>query len=66
MLPGIKEDPKFRLPNHFLYLKMERHFVDKYVMNNGFYFQKYQYLKLNTPIVEHIKRKENHITELIP
>ena len=65
MLKDINENPKYRLENHFLYLRMERHFVDKYVMNQGFYFQKHQYIKTNAPIIEHIKGKEAHIAELI-
>jgi GT2 family glycosyltransferase len=65
MIQEIRENSTFHVPNHFLYLKMERHFVDKYVMQNGFYFQKYQYIKTNAPIVQHIKGKEDHIAELI-
>ena len=57
--------------NALLYQKMERHFVDIYVMENGFYFQKNQYMKKNTLITKqieqlksHIKGKEDHIQEL--
>ncbi len=64
MLGSLKDQEKYRMKNHFLYLRMERHFVDKYVMDNGFYFQKYQYIKTNAPIVAHIKGKEAHIEEL--
>jgi len=55
----------------FLYHKMERHFVDKYVMKDGFYFQKKNYLKTNSLITEqieqlksHVHGKEEHIQEL--
>ncbi len=51
----------------FLYHKMERHFVDKYVMKDGFYFQKKNYLKENS-LIEHlalqVEGKEEHIQEL--
>ena len=47
-----------------LYHKMERHFIDNYVMHKGFYFQKHHYMKVNTPIAEHIKNKEQHIAQL--
>ena len=57
--------------NALLYQKMERHFVDIYVMENGFYFQKNQYMKKNTLITKqieqlksHVKGKEDHIQEL--
>jgi len=72
MSKSLKDLEKYRLQNHFLYLKMERHFVDKFVMKDGFYFQKYQYIKTNADInahIEgkeaHIEGKEAHITELI-
>lgn len=57
--------------NTLLYQKMERHFVDIYVMENGFYFQKTQYMKKNSLITKqieqlksHVKGKEDHIQEL--
>ena len=49
----------------FLYHKMERNFVDDYVMNNGFYFQKYKYIKASVAQTEYIHGKEEHIQELI-
>jgi len=53
--------------NTFLYHKMERHFVDKYVMKDGFYFKKQNYLKKNS-LIEHLAQqvagKEAHIQEL--
>jgi GT2 family glycosyltransferase len=48
----------------FLFRKMERHFIDKFVMNDGFYFQKFDYIKTNTKIMNFIKDKEDHIKEL--
>ncbi len=57
--------------NTVLYNKMERHFVDAYVMDGGFYFQKENYLKINSLITEqieqlksHVQGKEEHIQEL--
>ena len=57
--------------NALLYQKMERHFVDIYVMENGFYFQKTQYTKKNSLITKqieqlksHVQGKEDHIQEL--
>jgi len=55
---------KYTFNHTWLYHKMERHFVDNYVMHNGFYFQKHQYVKTNAQITEHIKGKDAHIEEL--
>jgi len=49
----------------FLYHKMERNFVDDYVMNNGFYFQRHKYIKASVLQTEYIQAKEEHIQELI-
>jgi len=57
-----KLDANFDHP--LLYHKMERHFIDHYVMKEGFYFQKNRYMKRNTPISEHIRIKEEHIGQL--
>ncbi|MDQ7085334.1 MAG: glycosyltransferase [Sulfurovum sp.] len=65
MLEGVKDNPKYILNHSFLYLKMERHFVDKYVMHDGFYFQRHQYIKINAPIVKYIEGKEAHIKALV-
>lgn len=64
MLANISKDEKYHFPNALLYHKMERHFVDKYVMQNGFYFNKHQYIKTNADITSHLQGKENHIQEL--
>jgi len=50
--------------NTLIYHRMERHFVDKYVMNNGFYFQKDNYIKINTSIAQYIQNKEIHNQQL--
>ena len=50
--------------NTLLFQKMERHFVDEYVMQDSFYFQRRNYIKPNTLIVNQIHAKENHINEL--
>ena len=47
-----------------LYHIMERHFIDSYVMRDGFYFQKNRYMKVNIPITQHIKIKEENIEQL--
>ncbi len=62
-----KEDAKDSSKHTFLYHKMERHFVDNYVMKDGFYFTKKNYLKKNS-LIEHlalqVEGKEEHIQEL--
>jgi len=65
MLPAITDYSQYISNHNLIYTKMERYFVDQYVMNNGFYFQKNQYLKPNSQITEHIKGKEAHIAELL-
>ncbi|VAY88423.1 Glycosyl transferase, group 2 family protein [hydrothermal vent metagenome] len=65
MIPTIKNSSQYIKNNNLLYMQMERHFVDQYVMNNGFYFKKHQYIKTNAQITEHIKGKEAHIKELL-
>ena len=57
--------------NTSLFHAMERYFVDTYVMNDGFYFQKNNYLKKNSLITKqieqlqsHVQGKEEHIQEL--
>jgi len=64
MLPHINNDSKYITKNILLYHKMERHFVDNYVMQSGFYFQKHDYIKANTNITAYIQGKEAHIQEL--
>jgi len=64
MLPLVNEKVKYTFNNALLYHKMERHFIDSYVMNDGFYFQKHQYIKTNAQIIDHIKGKEAHIDDL--
>lgn len=50
--------------NEFNYLKMERHFIDKYVMTNGFYFYKKNYIKVNYSIMHHLQEKDSYINRL--
>ncbi|NPA65803.1 MAG: glycosyltransferase family 2 protein [Epsilonproteobacteria bacterium] len=52
------------IPNAKTFEAMDRHFIDNVVMKDGFYFYKNNYLKVNTPIQEHIKIKEEHIGQL--
>ncbi len=47
-----------------LYHIMERHFIDSYVMRDGFYFLKNRYMKLNTPITQYLKIREENIKQL--
>ena len=50
--------------NEILFHKMERNFIDNYVMKGGFYQYRNNYIKLNTPIEESLRNKENHIMQL--
>jgi glycosyltransferase involved in cell wall biosynthesis len=56
-----------QLPNAFLYHKMERHFIDNYVMKDAFYTYRNNYLK-GIKHLEHLQAqvegKEAHIQEL--
>lgn len=52
------------LKNEQLFWMMERHFIDKFVMKEGFYFYKYNYLKINTPLDEYVRIKEEEISHL--
>ncbi len=52
------------IPHANIYEAMDRHFIDEVVMKEGFYFYKKNYLKVNTPIQQHIKIKEEHISQL--
>ena len=64
MLPPSDKFSKYISSHALMYHKMERHFVDKYVMKDGFYFQKNKYIKTNAQIAQHIEAKEAHIQEL--
>jgi len=50
--------------NTLMYHRMERHFVDKYVMHDGFYFQKENYLKANSFIIEQVEHLKLHVEQL--
>ena len=47
--------------NDKVFHKMERSFVDKYVMQNGFYFQKDNYMHTRLNLVEHVEMQTEHI-----
>ncbi len=65
MLPdSAKELANWEFENIELFHKMERHFIDSYVMKDGFYFYKNNYIKLNMPIEETLRAKDEHIKGL--
>jgi len=64
MLPVQEGLSEFSPKNTLMYRRMERYFVDKYVMKNSFYFQKHQYVKVKTSITKHIQNKVTHIQQL--
>jgi GT2 family glycosyltransferase len=64
MTEDLNNEEKYRSKNHFLYLRMERAFIDTYVMQGGFYFQKHQYIKTNAHLEAHLEGKEAHIEDL--
>ena len=47
-----------------LYAKMERHFIDNYVMQDGFYFYRQNYIKVNYSILHHLQEKDSYINRL--
>jgi len=46
------------LTNQMTFYKMERHFVDSYVMKNAFYHQKRKYSKMNYLIIDQLRNCE--------
>ena len=60
----IQQSLELTFEHATLYDKMERHFIDNHVMYKGFYFQKNQYMQINTPIAEHIRIKEEQNQQL--
>jgi len=46
------------LSNQMTFYKMERHFVDSYVMKNAFYHQKHKYTKMNYLVIDQLKNCE--------
>ncbi|MBA1419392.1 MAG: glycosyltransferase [Epsilonproteobacteria bacterium] len=44
-----------------IYAKMERNFVDTYVMKNSFYFQRDNYMHKRVNLIEHVHKQEAHI-----
>ena len=47
------------IQNSAIFHKMERHFIDSFVMRDGFYHYKHKYIKVNLPINTHIKELES-------
>ncbi len=52
------------LENSILFYKMERHFVDTYVMKDSFYYQKRKYIKMNHLIIDQLQISEARVREL--
>lgn len=44
-----------------IYAKMERNFVDTYVMKDSFYFQRDHYMHKRVNLIEHVHEQEAHI-----
>ncbi len=57
----IKEEYIAKYPS---YAKMERHFIDNYVMQNGFYFYRRNYIKVNYSVLHHLQEKDSYINRL--
>jgi GT2 family glycosyltransferase len=64
MLPEAYRTQLVDTPHTLLYHKMERHFIDAYVMQDSFYFQKNRYMKVQLPVVKTIEEKEIHVKQL--
>ena len=47
-----------------LFHKMERHFIDEYVMKDSFYKYRHNYIKVNLPINRHIKELKKQNSDL--
>ncbi len=56
----FKETLLYGIKNSALFHKMERHFIDNFVMKDGFYHYRHNYIKVNLPINTHIKELESH------
>ena len=56
LLEGIK--------NSEIFHKMERHFINNFVMRDGFYHYRHKYIKVNLPLNAHIKELESQNKEL--
>lgn len=53
-----------KFDNNILFYKMERHFVDTYVMRNSFYYQKQKYTKMNHLITVQLQNSEARVREV--
>ena len=47
------------IKNSAIFHKMERHFIDSFVMRDSFYHYRHNYIKVNLPINTHIKELES-------
>ena len=56
LIEGIK--------NNSLFHKMERNFIDNYVMKDSFYKYRHNYIKVNLPLNKHVKELESQNTIL--
>jgi len=52
------------IQNSAIFHKMERHFIDSFVMRDGFYHYKHKYMKLNLPINKKIQELEKQNSDL--
>ena len=59
-----KYTPTLKFKNNLLFHKMERHFVEEYVMHDSFYHQKHQYSKMNYQVIKQINIHVARINEL--
>jgi len=59
-----KYTPTLKSNHDVLFYKMERHFIDQYVMRDSFYYQKRKYLKMSHQITEQLNLREAQINEL--
>ena len=55
---GLQDKLLANSTNNALFHKMERNFIDNFVMKNSFYKYRHNYIKVNTPITKHIKELE--------
>jgi GT2 family glycosyltransferase len=47
-----------------IFEEMERHFIDRYVMKDGFYHYRHNYMKINLPLKHYLEEKEKQIVQL--
>lgn len=49
-----------------IFEEMERHFIDRYVMKDGFYHYRHNYMKVNLPLKKYLEEKDREIEQLKP